>query len=369
MSSYSHSFPHEGTIAPDAVIHPGSRVLGADSVIGPGCEIGREAPATLINCQLGSGVKFGGGFAEGSVFLDGANVASGAHIRPGCLLEEGASVAHTVGLKQTILLPFVTCGSLINFCDCLMAGGTGPNDHSEVGSSFVHFNFTPHADKATPSLFGDVPFGVRLDQPPVFLGGQGGAVGPIRVAYGTVLAAGSVLRRDVLDPGCLVVPEAPKAREKPYLPTHYRDVRRRMHANLVYVGNLRALRSWYEQVRSQVLTPELQTGALRVIDLVIAERIKWLGRMEAKLTASRDHLAANGGSAAVLDEHDDWLEVWPQIESFLGASDFGGLPAPALSPSGPYLDWVRELNADARDDISAWLGSIVDEVTAFLPAP
>jgi len=340
MSSYSHSFPHEGTISPDAVIHPGSRVLGAASVIGPGCEIGREAPATLINCQLGDGVKFAGGFAEGSVFLDGAKVGSGAHIRPGCLLEEGASVAHTVGLKQTILLPFVTCGSLINFCDCLMAGGTG---------------------------FGDVPFGVRLDQPPVFLGGQGGAVGPVRVAYGTVLAAGKVLRRDALDPGCLVIPAELKAREKPYLPTHYRDVRRRMHANLVYVGNLRALRAWYEEVRSRVLAPELQAGALRVIDTVLAERIKWLGRMEAKLGASRDHLAANGGSAAVLDEHDDWLEVWPQIESFLSNPDVGGTPAPELRPDAPYLDWVRGLDPATRDDISAWLGSIVEEVTAFFP--
>jgi len=30
-------------------------------------------------------------------------------------------------------------------------------------------------------LFGDVPRGVMLNQPPIFLGGQGGAVGPIRV--------------------------------------------------------------------------------------------------------------------------------------------------------------------------------------------
>jgi UDP-N-acetylglucosamine/UDP-N-acetylgalactosamine diphosphorylase len=89
-------------------------------------------------------------------------------------LEEEASGAHAVGLKQTIFLPFVTAGSLINFCDALIAGGTSRKDHSEIGSSYIHFNYTPHQDKATPSLIGDVPHGVMLDQPAIFLGGQGG---------------------------------------------------------------------------------------------------------------------------------------------------------------------------------------------------
>ena len=66
-----------------------------------------------------------------------------------------------------------------------MAGGTSRKNHSEIGSSYIHFNFTPHQDKATPSLVGDVPRGVMLDRAPIFLGGQGGLVGPVRIAYGT----------------------------------------------------------------------------------------------------------------------------------------------------------------------------------------
>jgi bifunctional UDP-N-acetylglucosamine pyrophosphorylase/glucosamine-1-phosphate N-acetyltransferase len=93
--------------------------------------------------------------------------------------------------------PFATLGSLINFCDCLLAGGTSRKDHSEVGSSYIHFNFTATGDKVTPSLFGDVPRGVMLNQPPIFLGGQGGSVGPIRVGFGNVVSAGTVLRKDV----------------------------------------------------------------------------------------------------------------------------------------------------------------------------
>jgi bifunctional N-acetylglucosamine-1-phosphate-uridyltransferase/glucosamine-1-phosphate-acetyltransferase GlmU-like protein len=146
-------------MAPGVVIHAGCKVFGAATHIGPGCVLGREAPATVEDCQLGEKVELKGGYFSGAVFLDGAAMGSGAQVRAGTILEEGAEMAHTVGLKQTIFLPFVVGGSLINFCDALMAGGRSRKDHSEIGSSFIHFNYTPHGDKATASLFGDVPRG------------------------------------------------------------------------------------------------------------------------------------------------------------------------------------------------------------------
>ena len=62
---------------------------------------------TVEDCQLGAGVRLRGGYFSGAVFLDGAVVGCGAHVRPGTILEEGAEMAHTVGLKQTIFFPFV----------------------------------------------------------------------------------------------------------------------------------------------------------------------------------------------------------------------------------------------------------------------
>ncbi len=186
------------------ILYPGCRIYGAKTVISAGVKLGAEGPVTIDDCRLGRKVELKGGYFKQSVFLEKANMGSGAQVREGCLLEEEANGAHCVGLKQTILFPFVTLGSLINFCDCLMAGGTSRKDHSEVGSSYIHFNFTPDGDKTTASLFGDVPRGVMLNQPPIFLGGQGGTVGPVRVGYGTVVAAGSILRHDVLDDGQLV---------------------------------------------------------------------------------------------------------------------------------------------------------------------
>ena len=191
-------------------IHPGCRLTGRHTFISNDVQIGTEGPATIVNCQIGRGVELKSGYFENAVFLEGAQLGAGSHVRGGTILEEQASTAHCVGLKQTILFPYVTLGSLINFCDCLMAGGTSRQNHSEVGSSFIHFNYTPNQDKATASLFGEVPHGVMLDQHPIFLGGQGGVVGPCRMAYGTVSAAGSIIRRDQLQPDCLLVGESGK---------------------------------------------------------------------------------------------------------------------------------------------------------------
>src|SRR5262245_64276449 len=116
--------------------------------------------------------------------LRDTRVGSNAHIRVGTLLEEEASTAHAVGLKHTILMSFVTMGSLINFCDALISGGKSRREHTEVGSGFIHFNYTTwghNGDKATPSLIGDVVNGEFIRNERIFLGGLSGIVGPQKV--------------------------------------------------------------------------------------------------------------------------------------------------------------------------------------------
>ncbi len=116
-------------------IYPGCRIDGDKTVISAGAQIGREGPATIEDCQIGPRVELKGGYFCKSVFLGQANLGLGAQVREACILEEEAGGAHCVGLKQTILFPFVTLGSLVNFCDCLMSGGTSRKNHSAVGSS------------------------------------------------------------------------------------------------------------------------------------------------------------------------------------------------------------------------------------------
>ena len=163
----------------------------------PDGDLGWRNPGVRGTCDdqglpgLGPNVSLKGGYAANAVFLDGANLGLGHQVREGTLLEEEANGAHCVGLKQTILFPFVTLGSLINFCDCLMSGGTGRSDHSEVGSSYVHFNFTPRGDKQANGVSCSAtwpPWSDAAGSRPIFLGGQGGAVGPVTVGYGSVVA-------------------------------------------------------------------------------------------------------------------------------------------------------------------------------------
>lgn len=268
-------------------IHPGARIRGQNTLICRGAEIGKEAPATVENCFIGPEVSLKGGYFKGSVFLKKASIGSCAHVRDCTILEEEASAAHTVGLKQTILFPFVTLGSLINFCDCLMSGGTGRKNHSEVGSSYIHFNYTPQQDKATPSLIGDVAKGVMLDQPPVFLGGQGGLVGPCRLAYGTVTAAGTIARKDEHRPGRLIFGGPGRSGNFPYkVGNEVRNIGRLVTNNLYYIASLNALRHWCVHVRGLFISrnmPEpLFKGLLNTLDGCIKERIRRLDEFGAR---------------------------------------------------------------------------------------
>jgi bifunctional UDP-N-acetylglucosamine pyrophosphorylase/glucosamine-1-phosphate N-acetyltransferase len=278
--------------AKGVTLYPGCRIYGKKTVISADCKLGSEGPATIEDCQLGAGVELKGGFFSRSVFLEKANMSMGAHVREGSILEEEAGGAHCVGLKQTILFPFVTLGSLINFCDCLMAGGTSRKDHSEVGSSYIHFNFTPDADKTTPSLIGDVPRGVMLNQPPIFLGGQGGMIGPLRLGYGNVVAAGCVLREDHPEGNKLIRAGACSGGAKEFVPAAYPGFRRIVENNILYLANLSALEAWYREVRKPFLEAQeygafLFGGVMDQLALARKERIKRLEAMAAKAAGSQ----------------------------------------------------------------------------------
>jgi len=330
-------------IQPGAVLYPGTRIHGASSFIGTHAEVGREGPAVLVDVALGDQAMFASGYAEQSVLLSGARVGANAHLRAGTLLEEQASTAHCVGLKQTILLAFVTLGSLINFCDCLMAGGSSRDDHSEVGSGFIHFNFTPwgeRGDKATASLIGDVVRGVFLRERRIFLGGVGGLVGPLAVGYGAIAAAGQVLRRELEEDKFAL--RVPRAVERP-AQANWRDrMQPRLDKNVAYVAQLFALREWYRRVRLARLShedprrPVIEAG-IAAIESGIAERRKQLERF----------VVERGGVAAKFEFAPDDL---PNCPWQLGPDE------------GEHLDWVRGLSENEIGEGQAWLAAIAEQV-------
>ena len=374
---------HPDRIAPGVILHTGCRIAGSQTSIGPGSELGKESPVAIEDCQLGPRVELKGGYFSGAVFLDGANMGSAAHVRPGTLLEEEAGGAHAVGLKQTIFLSFVTAGSLINFCDALMAGGTSRKNHSEIGSSYIHFNFTPHQDKATASLIGDVPRGVFLDQPPIFLGGQGGLVGPARIAYGTVIPAGTICRRDILQERSLFAapPEAKEARV--FAIGVYRGIQRIVTNNLIYIGNLWALKAWYQHVRVRTMSGDAfseacHAGALAQIEDGLKERIKRLKELAEKMPRSLERARAETGEdlpPALRAQQQLLADRWPVLEAHLKA---GPPPATGAANRNSFLgEWekteaasghlraVASLGPAARKTGAAWLQEIVDSALSL----
>jgi UDP-N-acetylglucosamine/UDP-N-acetylgalactosamine diphosphorylase len=350
-------------------LHAGTKLLGASTYVADGARIGYEGPATVQDCFVGPEVELKGGFFQQAAFLYKAGCGLGAHVRQGTIMEEHASVAHTVGLKQTILFPFVTLGSLINFCDCLMAGGTGPKNHSEVGSSYIHFNFTPNQDKATPSLIGDVVEGVMINQSPIFLGGQGGLVGPLQIAYGTVIAAGSICRKDQLKPRQLVFEGPMPTARMPYIPGQYQNLKRLLSKNFHYIAQLTALRHWYAKVRSCFIGPALPKalyeGLVATLDRAIAERLKQLEKLRNKIEALGEQRSKSQKA---------FCRMWPQkMSQFAALQNHGGdnrqfdgfLEAIEASSkeNGPlYIDTIQGLSRSQAQLGSQWLQGIVDHI-------
>lgn len=365
------------------VIYSGCKIFGSSTLILQGAKLGYEGPATIESCQIGPEVNLNGGFFSQSVFLKQANTGSGSHIREGTILEEEANTAHTVGLKQTILFPFVTLGSLINFCDCFMSGGTSRQDHSEVGSSYIHFNYTPNQDKTTPSLIGDVPGGVMLNQRPIFLGGQGGLVGPCRLAFGTIIAAGSICRKDVLEPGRLIFEGNVKSGSVPFIPNIYQNIKRTTLNNNIYIANLIALEHWYTHVRSQFIAddfPELLfDGLIEKLDMAIDERMKRLKALSQKMPDSikaYQNFAKDKASALVLQQKQELYDRWPELEaSFCAQRNMAGddelrdvfldkIRLGIKTWGQDYIAVIKGLEAGDAAIGTRWLQGIVDAVTA-----
>jgi bifunctional UDP-N-acetylglucosamine pyrophosphorylase/glucosamine-1-phosphate N-acetyltransferase len=366
-------------------VYPGCRIYGEKTVIASGAKIGYEGPVTIENCQIGPQVELKGGFFKESLFLEKASMGPGAQVREGCIMEEHASGAHCVGLKQTILFPFVTLGSLINFCDCLMAGGSGRQNHSEVGSSYIHFNFTPDGDKTTPSLIGDVPRGVMLNQRPIFLGGQGGMVGPLRMGYGNVVAAGAILREDVIEENKLIMGEPYERRILTYEPYRYLGLPRIVQNNMIYLANLTALEQWQVHVRRVFFAEQefgelLHAGAMEKLSLAKQERMTRLKAMADRMSATLD----NPSKAKTGIRRREFRDRVPEMIGIFSVE-----PPPELGAEerdrfltsfhrqraehpGVYVDLIRSLPATVTESGSRWLQKIVDalchQASALLPS-
>ena len=337
-----------------SVLYPGARITGSRTLIGTGAKIGTEGPATVNNSVIGAEASIASGYVTECTLLPRAKAGANCHFRGGTLLEEEANTAHTVGLKQTIMMYGVTMGSLINFCDALLTGGLSRKVHTEVGSGFIHFNFTPWGetgDKATPSLIGTVTEGVFLDKPPIFLGGMSGIVGPKEIGFGAMTVAGQVVRKSVPDDTMYSGGRSSFERSFSYNNTmpsekHIHTVR---ESNVEYLAQLYALKAWYTHIRlkrSKICDNDelslVYTGALETLDECIKERIKRYKSFASRWDAGLLNDACLCDNAPEFTAAIDWK---PELE---------------------YDKWIWSLAESEKSQLHDWIVSCANKIRSGL---
>jgi UDP-N-acetylglucosamine/UDP-N-acetylgalactosamine diphosphorylase len=354
-------------------IYPSVTIRGEGSCFGRDTSIGKAGGGYFENVACGRDVELFGGYFKDCVLLDGVKIRGHAEVRGGTLLEEECEGAHHVGYKMTVMLPWVVAGSLVNFCDALVSGGRSRKEHSEIGSTMALYNYSPWGDKSA-SLFGGVPRGVFLREDPIFIGGQTQIVSPVKVGFGTVIPAGSGVRRDV--PDGQLYGEGARDFDEPFDRTMYGSLRPKFRLAFEYIAHLRALRTWYHHVRFEVaqgdrFLHELYSRADDQLTDGIAERAKRVRRIVDKMPASLEaHRAALKEGADDMsyerrhrrvDEHEDLLGNIDDIEEILtGAGELPELSSEATQAFASIVEEFKQSGESSlihfiRDDLSSEL--------------
>lgn len=338
-------------IEPEAVLYPGTVIRGQQTFIGRGASIGLGGGAFVEDAQIGSNAQIMQGTYRSCALLSGTVVRNGAEIREGSILEEGAELGHTVGLKQSIFFPNVVAGSLINFCDVLISGGTGRKDHSEIGSCMALYNYTPQGDKFA-SIFGDVVHGLFLDQPPVFVGGQTQIVSPVCVGFGAVVAAGSKLTGN-LAAGHLYS-SAGKDTEREFDRDLIWRPEQKVEHTRYFIGQLMCLRSWYENVRLPLFEGHADApvyeAVLRHIDCGLKERRKRLDAFVSKLPLSleKHRIAGHDRACAAHVRALDLSELEIELPVRFDHARIVSFLRQKMASGRSYVESVREVPEDLR---------------------
>jgi hypothetical protein len=338
-------------------------VTGATTFIGAGAQIGVSGLARIHEAQIGASVVLGAGSYENCVLLHGSKARGFAEFRQGTVLEEEAETGHNVGLKNTVLMMGAVSGSSINFCDVLLAGGSSRSDHSEVGSGVVHFNFDPRGDKFG-SLMGDTT-GCLLQSRRIFLGGNSGIVAPVHLEFGTVVAAGSILRHDV--PENQLSWGDPAGLSGEYELDRYFDLSRKFCNTARLVGNLHALRAWYRNVRQACAESDgqlLYAAGAQEFDRHIKHRVCELAKVIGKLDKSLSKPSKHERDRVFEEQHRRLLANRELIDSLLLHEDYADAPAILLAEytekrrSRTHVESVHDLSTEASGAGVRWIREI-----------
>jgi hypothetical protein len=162
-------------------------------------------------------------------------------------------------------------------------------------------------------------------------------------------------------------------------PGQYFGIRRIVVNNLIYIGNLHALKAWYRLVRKKFMSGDRYEqacwkGAIRRLDEAIAERIIRLEELAAKMPRSIEiGNAENNLPKAINLQQESFVRNWPAMRIILEQDTMEKIDAVSCNafhkewekveePS--YLEAISTLTPAAKTTGTAWLQSIVDLAAA-----
>jgi bifunctional UDP-N-acetylglucosamine pyrophosphorylase/glucosamine-1-phosphate N-acetyltransferase len=171
------------TFERDAVIHPGTQLLGATHV-GAGAEVGPSS--RLTDTVVGAGAEVSFTVAVGARVGEGARVGPYAYLRPGTVLGASAKAGTFVEMKNADI------GEGTKVPHLSYVGDATIGEHTNIGAATVFVNYDGESKHHTT-----VGSYCKTGSDNMF-------VAPVTIGDGAYTAAGSVITRDV-PPGALGV--------------------------------------------------------------------------------------------------------------------------------------------------------------------
>jgi len=227
-----------------------------------------------------------------------------------------------------------------------------------------------------------------LNQPPIFLGGQGGLVGPSQIGYNTVIAAGVIYRGDCPQGHKLLLGKEPQKEDMDFYPGLYWNIKKRVINCIEYIANIIALRQWYKMVRSKFyqgsdMQKLLYEGAVEKIEIIFNERVKRFKALANKMEKSLGlykSVMCNKASEELINQKRELIENKQKIEnSFIECLSYSGhkekrdefLKSINLT-NNDYINVIRNLNENNIEVGTSWLLSIIEKtrssVLKYLPS-
>ncbi|GGZ24129.1 bifunctional protein GlmU [Streptomyces inusitatus] len=164
------------TFEPDAIVHPGTQLLGATH-LGEGAEVGPNT--RLKDTTVGDGARVDNSVAESAEVGDGALVGPYAYLRPGTRLGRKAKAGTYVEMKNA------TIGEGSKVPHLSYVGDATVGDHTNIGAASVFVNYDGEVKHHTV-----IGSHCRTGADNMF-------VAPVTVGDGVYTAAGSVITKDV----------------------------------------------------------------------------------------------------------------------------------------------------------------------------